>query len=164
MIKPIQIQRDAIYTIDLASEVTGIRLETIRVAIKAKSIPAVKRGNQWFIAGDDLFNWLIQTDDSEQPNQEENNESKPKHNSQILITKKDDCAMARLLEIQQESIDRININSIPVFDVKVIDSNVSIFECPLCHKTNRHGIPEGTEHRGSHCHCWPNGYCIKKEN
>lgn len=55
---PIKIQRDAFYPLALASDLTGIRIETIRAAIKDDHLKAVKRGNTWFIPGDLLADWL----------------------------------------------------------------------------------------------------------
>jgi len=54
----IKLDRDAIYTLVSAVELTGISRATLRRAIKGGELIATKRGASWFIAGSELQRWL----------------------------------------------------------------------------------------------------------
>jgi hypothetical protein len=54
----IRIDREAIYPLHVAVNLTGVTRESIRDAIRRADLPATKRGKQWFVRGEDLANWL----------------------------------------------------------------------------------------------------------
>ena len=65
--KAIKLDRDCIYPLQLASEVTGLSGATLRRAIKLSQLLATKRGAVWYIQGAELQRWLTATDG--QPNE-----------------------------------------------------------------------------------------------
>lgn len=54
----IKLDRDAIYTLATAVELTGVSRATLRRAIKGGELVATKRGAFWFITGGELQRWL----------------------------------------------------------------------------------------------------------
>lgn len=55
---PIHIDPAAIYTVAAVVLALDVPSETIRAAIRAGHLPAVRRGHRHYIAGADLLRWL----------------------------------------------------------------------------------------------------------